>query len=73
VLATDTLQAGESAVGLLLGAVGIGLLVGYLLLTRTASCSMLALLVAGFAVSSVGNLLTGWPGPSRQGSPCRCS
>jgi MFS family permease len=59
VLATDTLQAGESAVGLLLGAVGIGLLIGYLLLTRTANRSMLTLLVAGFAVSSVGNLLTG--------------
>ncbi len=59
VLATDTLQAGESAVGLLLGAVGIGLLVGYLLLTRTANRSMVALLVAGFAVSSIGNLLTG--------------
>ncbi len=59
VLATDTLHAGESAVGLLLGAVGIGLLVGYLLLTRTANRSMVVLLVAGFAVSSVGNLLTG--------------
>ncbi len=59
VLATDTLQAGESAVGLLLGAVGIGLLVGYVLLTRAANRSMVALLVAGFAVSSIGNLLTG--------------
>ncbi|MEJ3652491.1 MFS transporter [Actinomycetes bacterium KLBMP 9759] len=59
VLATDTLHAGESAVGLLLGAVGIGLLVGYVLLTRTANRSMVGLLVAGFAVSSVGNLLTG--------------
>lgn len=59
VLATDTFQAGASAVGLLLGAVGIGLLAGYALLTRTGNRSMVALLVAGFAVSSVGNLLTG--------------
>ena len=59
VLATDTFDAGESAVGLLLGAVGIGLLAGYALLTRAGNRSMVALLVAGFAVSSVGNLLTG--------------
>lgn len=59
VLATDTFRAGESAVGLLLSAVGIGLLAGYALLTRTRDRSMVALLVAGFAVSSVGNLLTG--------------
>lgn len=59
VLATDTFQAGESAVGLLLGAVGAGLLAGYVLLTRSGNRSMVALLVAGFAVSSVGNLLTG--------------
>jgi hypothetical protein len=32
-LATETLQAGQSAVGLLLGAVGIGLFVGYALLS----------------------------------------
>lgn len=59
VLATDTFQAGESAVGLLLSAVGIGLLAGYALLTRAGGRSMVALLVAGFAVSSIGNLLTG--------------
>jgi MFS family permease len=59
VLATHTLHGGESAFGLLLGAVGTGLLVGYVLLTRAGSRSMVALLVAGFAVSSVGNLLTG--------------
>lgn len=59
VLATDTFQAGESAVGILLGAVGIGLLAGYALLTRTRNRSMVALLVAGFAVSSIGNMLTG--------------
>ncbi|WP_214403041.1 MFS transporter [Pseudonocardia lacus] len=60
VLATADLRAGESATAVLLGAVGIGLLVGYLLLARGAARVPTAvLLVAGFAVSSVGNLLTG--------------
>ncbi|HEY0093583.1 MAG TPA: MFS transporter [Archangium sp.] len=60
VLAKDTLHAGDSAVGLLLGAVGLGLLAGYALLARHGShASMAVLLVLGFAVSSVGNLLTG--------------
>jgi MFS family permease len=61
VLGTDTLQAGQSGVALLLGGVGIGLLVGYALLARGAQrLSMTVLLVVGFAVSSVGNLLTGF-------------
>jgi len=60
VLAKDTFRAGDSAVGLLLGAVGLGLLAGYALLARHGSrASMAVLLVLGFAVSSVGNLLTG--------------
>jgi MFS family permease len=59
-LATDTLGGGEGAVGLLLAAVGIGLLAGYALLARARDrLSMTALLLAGFAVSSAGNLLTG--------------
>jgi MFS family permease len=59
-LATDTLGAGETAVGLLLGAVGIGLLAGYALVARARGrVPMAVLLVAGFAVSSAGNLLTG--------------
>jgi MFS family permease len=59
-LAKDTLGAGDFAVGLLLGAVGIGLLAGYLVLARRAArTSMIALLVIGFGLSSVGNLLTG--------------
>lgn len=59
-LAKDTFRAGDGAVGLLLAAVGLGLLVGYALLARYASrAAMPALLLAGFAVSSVGNLLTG--------------
>src|SRR4051794_11674700 len=49
VLATDDLRTGPSAVVLLLAAVGIGLLVGYLLLTRTAARVPAAvLLVVGF-------------------------
>ena len=59
-LATDTLGGGDGAVGLLLAAVGIGLLAGYALLARTRGrVAMPALLLAGFAVSSAGNLLTG--------------
>lgn len=59
-LARDSLQSGESAVALLYGAVGIGLIVGYALLTRrSAHPAPVVLLIAGFAVSSLGNLLTG--------------
>lgn len=57
-LARDTFDAGNAAVALLLAAVGIGLLVGYAVLSM-ATMSMTVLLIAGFAVSSVGNLLTG--------------
>jgi MFS family permease len=60
VLAKDTFRAGDPAVGLLLGAVGVGLVCGYGLLARYgARAAMPVLLVLGFAVSSVGNLLTG--------------
>jgi MFS family permease len=59
-LATGTFGAGEAAVGLLLAAVGIGLLAGYALLTRAGGgLPTTGLLLAGFAVSSGGNLLTG--------------
>ncbi|MBL1074756.1 MFS transporter [Nocardia sp. 2] len=59
-LAKETLHSGDAAVGLLLGAVGIGLLLGYALLTRYGTAlSMTALLLGGFFVSSAGNLLTG--------------
>ncbi|MEU0546094.1 MFS transporter, partial [Nocardia sp. NPDC005978] len=57
-LAKDTLHSGDSAVGLLLAGVGIGLLAGYALVARTRF-TMPVLLVAGFAISSAGNLLTG--------------
>jgi hypothetical protein len=47
-------------VALLYGGVGIGLVVGYALLTRRAGrFAPIALLIGGFAVSSAGNLLTG--------------
>lgn len=60
VLARDTFEAGGSAVGLLLGSVGAGLVVGYALLARYGMrYSMVVLLVFGCTVSSVGNLLTG--------------
>ncbi|MFD5830363.1 MFS transporter [Lentzea sp. NPDC060358] len=50
----------ESAAGVVLGAVGIGLLLGYALLARGAArWSMLTLLVTGFVISSAGNMLTG--------------
>ncbi len=58
-LATDTLGGGDSAAGLLLAAVGIGLLLGYALLARAHRIPLVALLLAGFAISSAGNLLTG--------------
>jgi hypothetical protein len=47
-LATDALDGGESAGGLLLAAVGLWLIVGYALLRRGKTrMSMIALLVAG--------------------------
>jgi MFS family permease len=61
-LATGTFGAGEAAAGLLLAAVGVGLLAGYALLARAGPglpSSAAGLLLAGFAVSSAGNLLTG--------------
>ncbi len=58
-LATDTLGGGDSGAGLLLAAVGVGLFLGYALLARPHRRSMVALLLAGFAISSAGNLLTG--------------
>jgi MFS family permease len=59
-LARDSLAADQSAVALLYGAVGIGLLAGYALLARASGrAPLLVLLIGGFAVSSLGNLLTG--------------
>jgi MFS family permease len=59
-LAKDTFGSGDAAVALLLAAVGIGLLAGYALLSGAGRrVPMSVLLIAGFAVSSAGNLLTG--------------
>jgi MFS family permease len=59
-LAHDTFGAGDSAVAILLAAVGIGLLAGYALMSALGErLPLVFLLVAGFAVSSAGNLLTG--------------
>lgn len=59
-LAKDTFGGGDSAAALLLAGVGIGLLIGYLLLTRySPRLAMVPLFVAGLAVSSAGNLLSG--------------
>ncbi len=58
-LATSTLGGGDSAAAALRAAVGIGLLLGYALLARPHRTGMMALLLAGFAISSAGNLLTG--------------
>lgn len=58
-LATNTLGGGDAAVGLLLAAVGIGLFIGYALLALPHRLAMGTLLLAGFAISSAGNLLTG--------------
>jgi MFS family permease len=59
-LAKDELHGGDSAAATLYAGVGIGLVVGFALLTRYASrFAMPVLLVVGFAVSSLGNLFTG--------------
>ncbi len=59
-LTKDVFHESDSAAGIILAAVGIGLLAGYALLAKQAAkLSMITLLVMGFAVSSAGNLLTG--------------
>ncbi|GAB3864832.1 MFS transporter [Dactylosporangium cerinum] len=60
VLAKEDLGANDSVAALLLGAVGFGLTAGYALLSKAGDhLRMTVLLIAGFAVSSAGNLLTG--------------
>lgn len=59
-LARHTLHAGNSAASLIYAGAGLGLLAGFLLLARLAPRLALPLLiVAGYAISSAGNLLTG--------------
>lgn len=57
--ATDTLRSGETVASLLYAGSGIGLLLGFLFLTRRASGRARALLLVGLAVASGGNALTG--------------
>ena len=59
-LARHTLHGSNSAASLVYAGAGLGLLAGFLLIVRGAPLlSMPALIVAGYAVSSLGNLLTG--------------
>jgi MFS family permease len=59
-LARRTLHRGDSAASLLYAGTGLGLLIGFILLTRVApQVATAATLLAGYAVSSLGNLLTG--------------
>lgn len=59
-LGRDALGAGDAGTALLYAGIGIGLAVGYVLLARYgARVGSLVLIVAGFAISSAGNLLTG--------------
>ena len=59
-LAKDELHGGDSSAAVLYAGVGIGLVIGYALLTRHATrFAMPVLLIIGFAISSLGNLFTG--------------
>lgn len=59
-LAKDELDSGDGGASLLYAGVGAGLMVGYALLAwRAARLPMAGLLIAGFAINSAGNLLTG--------------
>jgi MFS family permease len=59
-LARDSLGGGDSSASLLYAAVGVGLLVGYVLLARYAGrFPMVLMLLVGFGTSSAGNLFSG--------------
>jgi MFS family permease len=59
-LGRDTFAAGDSGISLLYAASGIGLLLGFaLLVARTTRFPAVTVAIAGFALSSAGNLLTG--------------
>lgn len=60
-LARDDLGAGDPGTALLYAGIGIGLALGYPLLARYgARIGSAVLIVAGFGISSTGNLLTGF-------------
>ena len=59
-LGRDVYAAGDSGVSLLYAASGIGLLLGFgLIVTRATGFPAVTIAIAGFAISSAGNLLTG--------------
>jgi hypothetical protein len=59
-LAKHTLHGSNSAASLVYAGAGLGMLAGFLLIARAAPLlAMPMLIVAGYAVSSLGNLLTG--------------
>jgi MFS family permease len=59
-LSRRTLHGGNSAASLVYAGAGIGLLIGFLLIAGASQrLSVLVLILAGYAVSSLGNLLTG--------------
>jgi MFS family permease len=59
-LGRDELHGSDSAAAALYAGVGIGLVAGYVVMTRYATrFRMPTLIVAGFAISSAGNLVTG--------------
>jgi MFS family permease len=59
-LGRDTFVAGDSGVSLLYAGSGIGLLLGYaLIVSRATRLPAVTIVIAGFAVGSGGNLLTG--------------
>ncbi len=59
-LGRDELQGSDSAAAALYAGVGIGLVAGYVVMTKYATrFRMPTLILAGFAISSAGNLVTG--------------
>ena len=58
-LGKDVLGAGDAGVGLLYAGGGVGLLLGFAALAARAARAPAAVAVAGFALSSAGNLFTG--------------
>jgi hypothetical protein len=59
-LGRDAFAAGDSGISLLYAASGLGLLLGFaLLVARTTRSPAITVAIAGFGLSSAGNLLTG--------------
>jgi MFS family permease len=58
-LGKETFRSGDSGVSLLYAGVGVGLLLGFLVLSRGAAGAAARVAVIGFALCSIGNILTG--------------